>query len=591
MNNIINSDKYLNFFSQSSNETKNNKFISIKDFNYNKISLIHLKKVLDEKLSFSLAKYNTSNNNPTIFPINKIILKRDTNPLMELEHRNNNQNKDILNHNNKKYKQFNISLGNQISPYNNIAFNKDTNNFSNNGINLIKYLKFRNLISRNANDLYKPFFFTRDHMKLSESNDNRYDIILKQKNYKNLNDYLIVNNLKYLESESKNIYKSKSQVENIPNKIILPKMNVNSKKSIPKINKKNPLINEVLTEKNNKMNTIFPQKIKNGINIPKIIFNKGKSIIKHLKKIKAIKNEIKLTIEALSVPGTNYNSNKLNQDTYFIFPDIKYTNNLNENNFIQIFGIFDGHGEYGDIISKEIKEYFLQYFNKLNLKNEKIYENLCNNNYEEIFNLFSEINNKLHAKYSKENICNNSGSTANIVILFKEKILSINLGHSKSIIIYKDDKIIQLNQCHTPEVEEEKIRIESNGGVIKSDVWADRGPKRICYKNNETKKHSGLTVSRSLGDFYSEQLGVISIPEVKEYDVDYNDIKMIVIATDGIWEFLTNEKVRDIILPYYEENNISGGINKLIKVGNKIWSVKNPHYIDDLSAIIMFFKY
>ena len=94
-----------------------------------------------------------------------------------------------------------------------------------------------------------------------------------------------------------------------------------------------------------------------------------------------------------------------------------------------------------------------------------------------------------------------------------------------------------------------------------------------------------------MGDFYSEQLGVISIPEVKEYDVDYNDIKMIVIATDGIWEFLTNEKVRDIILPYYEENNISGGINKLIKVGNKIWSVKNPHYIDDLSAIIMFFKY
>ena len=123
MNNNINSDKYLNFFSQSSNETKNNKFISIKDFNYNKISLLHLKKVLDEKLSFSLAKYNTSNNNSTIFPINKIILKRDTNPLMELEHRNNNQNKDILNHNNKKYKQFNISLGNQISPYNNIAFN------------------------------------------------------------------------------------------------------------------------------------------------------------------------------------------------------------------------------------------------------------------------------------------------------------------------------------------------------------------------------------------------------------------------------------------------------------------------------------
>ena len=50
-----------------------------------------------------------------------------------------------------------------------------------------------------------------------------------------------------------------------------------------------------------------------------------------------------------------------------------------------------------------------------------------------------------------------------------------------------------------------------------------------------------------------------------------------------------DEKVKDIILPYYEENNISGGINKLINVSNKIWSVKNPMYIDDLSAILLFF--
>ena len=62
-------------------------------------------------------------------------------------------------------------------------------------------------------------------------------------------------------------------------------------------------------------------------------------------------------------------------------------------------------------------------------------------------------------------------------------------------------------------------------------------------------------------------------------------------CTNGIWEFLTNEKVKDIILPYYEENNISGGINKLINVSNKIWSVKNPMYIDDLSSILLFFNH
>ena len=168
------------------------------------------------------------------------------------------------------------------------------------------------------------------------------------------------------------------------------------------------------------------------------------------------------------------------------------------------------------------------------------------------------------------------------------KILSINLGHSKSIIIYKDNSIIQLNKCHIPELEEEKKRIEENGGEVKRDEWTNEGPKRICYKKEDSKKYSGLAISRSFGDFNSEQLGLISIPEIKEYNINYNDIKIIIIATDGIWEFMSNEKIRDIILPYYEEHNMNGGINKLINFAKKIWSIRNPNYIDDLSAILVF---
>ena len=62
-----------------------------------------------------------------------------------------------------------------------------------------------------------------------------------------------------------------------------------------------------------------------------------------------------------------------------------------------------------------------------------------------------------------------------------------------------------------------------------------------------------------------------------------------IIGTDGIWEFLSNEKVRDIVLTYYNENNISGGIDKLINVARKMWSIKNPNFIDDLSSIVVFF--
>ena len=216
------------------------------------------------------------------------------------------------------------------------------------------------------------------------------------------------------------------------------------------------------------------------------------------------------------------------------------------------------------------------------------FEKLCKNNYKEIYSLFNQIDKKLHIKYNSKNICYNSGTTANIVLFCKNKITTINVGDSKSILISGDNNdIIQLNKCHNPEEEEEKKRIEKNGGEVGRVNWADYGPQRVWYKG---RIYPGLSISRSFGDFVSEPLGVYSIPDIKQFEIDYNKAKIMVIATDGIWEFLSNEKVRDIIIPYYNENNIIGGINKLIEIASKIWHVKNPKYIDDLSVILLFFK-
>ena len=405
-----------------------------------------------------------------------------------------------------------------------------------------------------------------------------------------MNEFLVINNFKYIDSEAKNVFKSKSELNkrnSLTNKLILPKLEYIKPK---KINKLNTVINGALTEKNSIISTINTKKF----SIPKIIIKKRKDLLKKFKAIKEIKHGIKMKMEVLSIPGTNLNKSKKNQDTYFIIPEIKLRNIKDNNNFIQIFGIFDGHGEYGDILSKEIKDYFFEYFNKIYLENsEESFENLIKNNHEELFNLFNKLDIQLHQKYSKENnnidICYNSGTTANIIVLFKNKIISINLGHSKSILVFKDDTITQLNQRHIPDLEGEKERIEKNGGEIRKEDWTDIGPKRIVYKNDTGKRYSGLAISRSLGDFYSEQIGVISIPEIKEYDVDYRNINILIIGTDGIWEFLSNEKVRDIVLTYYNENNISGGIDKLINVARKMWSIKNPNFIDDLSSILVFF--
>ena len=584
----------INIYSPTSSENDNKKYISIQDFDYNnKMPLINSNKKANDKLSFSFL-YNSKLNN-------KIIIHKNSSKFLTGQEYVHNfcQNNNYI-----KLSKINIASNNNKNSQNNnnLVYINDDHNFFKKNINILKPFNYKYLTSRNDNNISnKEIYSNRDPRIYSDISGIRYERVLRQRNFKNLNGCLLVNDLKYTECNRKKILKNKSELgKMLDKKLVLPKMKLKQYTQVPQLIKKETPTNTILNEKENKINTIINQKDNskyNKLEIPKIIFNNRKNLVKKLsvQKTRSIKNDLTISIEALSIPGTNLNTNKINQDTYFIIPDTKLINILENQEFIQIFGVFDGHGDNGHIISKEVRDYFKEYFNKKNLKDSNmIYENLCKNNYQEIFDLFNKIYVELHKKYSDENdninIISNSGTTASIIILFRNKVLSINLGHSKSILIYEDNKILQLNKCHIPELEEEKKRIEENGGEVKREGGCKEGPKRICYKETETKKYSGLAVSRSFGDFSSEQLGVISVPEIKEYDIDFKEVKTMIIATDGIWEFLINEKVRDIILPYYEENNIIGGINKLINVGSKIWSVKNPYYIDDLTVILLFFN-
>ena len=124
----------------------------------------------------------------------------------------------------------------------------------------------------------------------------------------------------------------------------------------------------------------------------------------------------------------------------------------------------------------------------------------------------------------------------------------LKLMKKKFLILRKfKTKIFQLNKRHTPDDIEEKERIEKNGGEISRVDWADYGPLRIFYKN---KTYPGLSMTRAFGDFNAENLGFNSIPDIVEYDINEKNPKIIISATDGVWQFLSNEQVKNIILPY-----------------------------------------
>ena len=52
----------------------------------------------------------------------------------------------------------------------------------------------------------------------------------------------------------------------------------------------------------------------------------------------------------------------------------------------------------------------------------------------------------------------------------------------------------------------------------------------------------GLAMSRSFGDKIAREVGVVSDPEIFEMMLKEED-KFAVIASDGVWEFLSNSEV------------------------------------------------
>ncbi len=78
------------------------------------------------------------------------------------------------------------------------------------------------------------------------------------------------------------------------------------------------------------------------------------------------------------------------------------------------------------------------------------------------------------------------------------------------------------------------------------------------------------------------------ILEIFSFRLNKND-KFLVIASDGIWEFLSNNEVRikdkelkvsKIVWPFYERNNAEGAADALVKEAYKRWrKVREKKYL------------
>uniref|UniRef100_A0A0N5AK03 protein-serine/threonine phosphatase n=1 Tax=Syphacia muris TaxID=451379 RepID=A0A0N5AK03_9BILA len=117
-----------------------------------------------------------------------------------------------------------------------------------------------------------------------------------------------------------------------------------------------------------------------------------------------------------------------------------------------------------------------------------------------------------------------SGTTACLVLLFKDKIIVGNAGDSRAVLCRKGEAI-ELSRDHKPENPAE-TRIEAAGGVVSVDG----------------RVNGGLNLSRALGDhFYKKNTNlplkdqmISALPDITENTIGPDD-EFVVVACDGIW--------------------------------------------------------
>lgn len=281
----------------------------------------------------------------------------------------------------------------------------------------------------------------------------------------------------------------------------------------------------------------------------------------------------------------------------------KFENNPNQ----LFFGVFDGHGKVGcgDVVAKKTKDYLpkkiLQMrasgkYQKFGPPGEPL-PDVGTSAYERAFDSVSrQILREMREK------SNMAGSTAVTCFMSGNAIHIANVGDSRAILGRRVDnevRVIELSKDQTPFRKDERQRILSqyqdveimslgmrNGEVPVSDDYGDEDdlfgaasdPPRVWVKN---QFYPGSAFTRSIGDAIGKTTGVSAEPEILSRKLTAED-KYLVVCSDGVFEFLTNEEVMEIVDSHKDPYEAAA---ELVELSFKIW-LENDDRTDDITAMV-----
>lgn len=206
-----------------------------------------------------------------------------------------------------------------------------------------------------------------------------------------------------------------------------------------------------------------------------------------------------------------------NQDNFFIL----------QRDGVQVYGVFDGHGPFGHLVSFRL----VQSVPSLLVASKHYGVNWKSALAEAFILAQAEL-----LKFSREQDINveASGASGTVVVVHNLHIHTAHIGDSGALLACWNksaSRVVSGTQDHKPEIPAERQRLETAGSEVRQ---VDEDTYRI-YKPGTG--FPGLTMSRAFGDTSCK--GVLQVPDYSVYEMQSAEELYIIIASDGVWEFLS----------------------------------------------------
>ncbi|XP_022764045.1 probable protein phosphatase 2C 52 [Durio zibethinus] len=293
----------------------------------------------------------------------------------------------------------------------------------------------------------------------------------------------------------------------------------------------------------------------------------------------------------------------INQDAMIVWEDF-----MSED--VTFCGVFDGHGPHGHHVSGKVRDALpLKLLSSMhsnqsrqngsgrtcfkgnskksdgsNSEKDGSADDRLNSLWREAFmKSYKAMDKELMSHPNLDCFC--SGSTAVTIVKQGSNLFMGYIGDSRAIMGSKvgNDSMVatQLTVDLKPNLPREAERIKR----CKGRVFASQDEPEVPRVWLPFDDAPGLAMARAFGDFCLKEYGVISVPEFSHWLLTERD-QFIVLASDGVWDVLSNEEVVEIVS---SAPTRSSAARILVDSATREWKLKYPtSKMDDCAVVCLF---